>query len=177
MIDGRQALRRQKSGAFTIVELMIMISIAGILVILVIPRIDDIGQINAGIAVDKVLADLRYAKRFAINHNCRSRVAYDSAGDTYAVSEDSSGSFQTAEDPTTRGNFIVDLNAGIWSGVGIGPVSFDGQSTVEFDSTGAPYSVSAGAPSPLSSDGSVEVGSNAPLIRVGAGSGRIYVET
>ena len=138
--------------AFTFIEIMVVVIIIAILAIVVIPRMVNVSEMRLEMAAHKLAADLKYAREFAMNHNCRSRVVFAPDTSTYTVSENSSGSWQAAKDPATRDDLIVTLNQGNYAGVSIVSANFDGDTLVEFDSLGTPYSSGGGT---LGSTGSV----------------------
>lgn len=140
---------------FTLIEIILVIIVLSIIAIVAIPKFTDMVEHRRFVAAEKIQADLRWAQQFAVNKNCRARVVFNSGAESYAITENSSGSFVNATDPTTRGDFNVQLNTGHYSGVVIDSVSFDGQDIVEFDSIGRPYSYNGSSSTALSSTGRV----------------------
>jgi len=141
---------------FTLIELVLVIAVIFIVAIIALPRIVSINDFRQAAATDKVRQDLSYARDYAVNNNCRSRVLYNTANDSYTVTSDLSGSWQDIADPATHTSpFTVTLNQGAFIDVEITGVNFDGQVTVEFDSLGRPYSYDGSSSTLLSSDGSV----------------------
>lgn len=157
---------------FTLIELIVVIIVLGIIAIAAVPRIMNIGQMRLNIALEKVAGDLKYAHEFAMNHNCRSRVTF--SDNSYTVEEDSSGSWQTARDPSTQDDFTVVLNTGNYRGVVIVSATFNGGAIIEFDPIGAPYTSSG---NPLVETGSVVIsgGGTERSINIAPVTGRIYV--
>ena len=163
------------SKSFTLIELVIILLLVGILAIIAAPRIVSIYGFRQGAALTRVKADLKYVMEFAINNSCKTRVAYNTTGDTsYTATTDLSGSWDDMIDPTTNTSpFSVSLNTGNYLGVKITNVNFDGQAAVEFDSIGRPYSYDGGSATLLSSDGSITlIGDRSITITVD--TGRIY---
>lgn len=140
---------------FTLIEIVVILVILAIIAIVAIPKITSITESRQLIAADKIQADLRWAQQFAINRNCKTRVAFNTGTESYTITENSSGAFVTAINPTTRENFIVQLNTGQYSGVVIGSVTFDGQATVEFNSIGRPYAYNGATSIALAATGTV----------------------
>jgi len=126
---------------FTLIELVITLIIVAILAVLAVPRIMDIGGMRLDTVVDKVAADIKYSREFAMNHNQRTRITFDAGAESYTIRalDVQSGVWNIIQDPTTRGNFQVFLNLGACTGVVIMSANFDGQSAVEFNSYGAPF--------------------------------------
>lgn len=162
---------------FTLLELVITIIILVIIAVVAVPKITDIIQNRQLIAARKIQADLRWAQQFAVNKNCRTRVAFNAGAESYTVSENTSGSFATATDPTTNSPFTVTLNTGQYAGVVINSAGFDGQNTVEFDSIGKPYaSDGTGSPPALTAPGTVSL-PNSISITVTPETGKIGVSS
>lgn len=161
--------------AFTLIELVVTIIILAIIAVVAVPRITDIIQNRQLVAARKIQADLRWAQQFAVNKNCRTRVAFNAGAESYTVSENTSLSFVTATDPTTNSSFTVTLNTGQYAGVEISSVSFDGQNTVEFDPLGKPYaSDGTGSPPALAATGTVSL-PNSISITVTPETGKVSV--
>ncbi len=122
---------------FTFIELVLIIVIIGIIAVVAIPKMMDIGEVRLAAALEKVAADLRYAREFAMNHNSRSKVVF--SANEYTIYEESAGAWQIIEDPATRDDYTILLDSGLYRGVTIASVTFDGGSEVQFDALGAPY--------------------------------------
>jgi len=147
------------SKAFTLVELVIIVLLIGILAVIAVSRVGVVSNFRQEGTLTKVRADLRYAKEYAMNNSCHARVAYDTAGDTsYTITTDLSGSWADMEDPTTHvAPFTVTLNTGNYAGVQIASANFDGQTTVEFDAIGRPYSYDGAISTLLAVTGAVTI--------------------
>ncbi len=155
---------------FTLIELIVVLLIVGILAAVAVPRILTISDFRQEAALNKVKADLKYVREFAVNNSCRTRVAYDIGGDSYTATKYEEGAWQNMIDPTTNTSpFTVTLNSGNYSGVKFTSVNFNGQ-TVMFDSIGRPYD-GAGVPLP-ETGGSVEL-TGGDTITVTEETGRI----
>jgi prepilin-type N-terminal cleavage/methylation domain-containing protein len=139
---------------FTFIELIMVIAVVAVLALVIVPRMLDIGEAALETAIRKVAADMKYARDFAVNHRCGSRVDFEPLTHSYTVYEDSSGSWDIAQDPTTGEDFTVILNEGQYKGVIIVSVDFDGNDLIEFNSAGEPFT-SGGR---LTGLGTVEMG-------------------
>lgn len=127
---------------FTIIELVMILTLIAILAAVAIPRFSGYGATKQGNAVLKIASDIRYAQNRATTTQQRSRVSivdattyevYFCASYTQATCTCTSG-WSFATDPYTRGNFQVYLNTD-YSGVEI----VSTVSLLEFDSLGRPY--------------------------------------
>ena len=163
------------SKSFTLIELIIILLLVGILAIVTVPRMLSIQGFRQEATLNKVKADLKYVMEFAVNNSCKTRVAYNTTGDTsYTATTDLSGSWDDMTDPTTHTSpFTVTLNTGNYLGVKITNVNFDGHAGVEFDSIGRPYSYGGGSATLLSSDGSITL-TGGKSITITVDTGRIY---
>jgi prepilin-type N-terminal cleavage/methylation domain-containing protein len=138
---------------FSFLELVIVLAILGILAVVAIPRILNMGEVRLDMALSKVAADLGYAREYAVNHNGRTRVTFSAGQDSYMVEEYDAVTLAwgVLENPTTREDFDIRLGQGPYSNVDITGASFNGQSRVEFNSIGEPF----GGGAPLASTGTV----------------------
>ena len=123
---------------FTLVELVLMISIIGILAYLAVPRVAGISDARLDAASVRIATDLRYARGRAASDRERFGVAFDPARDRYAVYASRPGTPVT--DPADRSRPLgVDFRApSELHGVEIESAAFGRGSTVAFDSWGVP---------------------------------------
>jgi prepilin-type N-terminal cleavage/methylation domain-containing protein len=165
-----------KRYGFTFLELVIAITVLAVVAVALLPRLFDPGKVRLDLALEKLSADMKYAREFAMNRNCRAGLTFSPSTDTYTVYEDSSGSWAIARDPTTREDFVVALNQGRYKGVVIASAVFDGGSLVWFNSLGEPHSASS---APLAATGSAMLGyaggTEQYSVNVTPTTGRIYV--
>jgi len=126
---------------FTFIELIIVLIVVAILAVVAVPRIMDIGGMRLDTAMDKVAADIKYGREFAMNHNQRTRITFDAGAESYRIDafNTQTSAWDFIQDPTTRADFQVFLDQGSYVGVGIESALFDGLSAVEFNSYGAPF--------------------------------------
>ena len=143
-------------GAFTIVELIVVMVILAIAAMLAVPMISSAADVQVRSAANMIAADLDYAKSMAISRQKNHSVIFDPANESYEV-HDASG---TVIDHPIKGgsDFVVDLQADSrLSRVDIVSADFDAQTTVTFDYLGSPLTPPA---NPL----------NSGVITLGAGS-------
>lgn len=129
---------------FTLIELVMILTLIAILAAVAIPRFSGYGAIKQGNAVVKMASDIRYAQNRATTTQQRSRMNFNSST-TYDI-QFCNGVYDTATctcpawvlatDPYTRGPFQIDLNND-YSGASISIPAAG--SWLEFDSLGRPY--------------------------------------
>jgi prepilin-type N-terminal cleavage/methylation domain-containing protein len=92
VVDGRLRRRRARAG-FTLLELIVVLTIAGIIAGAAVPRIDyDRYRVDAG--GRRVRAALQSAQRFAIMRQTNVVVMFDTAGRQMRVLEDVNNNYQ-----------------------------------------------------------------------------------
>ncbi len=146
-----------------------------VLAAVAIPLISNFGTLAVTEAATKVQADLRYAKELAITSNLHTRVAFSTGSNNYTITQDNgTGTFVNITDPLTKAtSFTVSFTTLTeYKGVSITAVSFAGQTTLEFDALGRPYSVNAGVATILGSDGTITL-NGATVITVTKNTGSI----
>jgi Tfp pilus assembly protein FimT len=115
---------------FSLVSLIIAMTVLGILAAVAIPGWDGLVGIKLGSASRRVMTDLRYAQDLAIRVGVIHSVTFRGSG--YQIRKQGAG---VIEDPSYRGRlFAVDL-ASEYPGIGIA-ATFPGGSTVYFNRKG-----------------------------------------
>ncbi len=133
-------MMRDMEAAFTTVELIIVIVIIAVLAVVVVAGAGGTARMRISVAAERVKGDIRYAQEEACTRHMRTWVEFDAANETYSLYVgDVKATRVLMTDPMTRGNYIIQLNAGDYSGTEIISVDFDSRSTLEFDSMGTPY--------------------------------------
>ena len=124
------------AGAFTLAEMVVVIIIMAIAAAIIIPQAVGTSSLQAQSAARMVMADLEYAQSEAIFTQSLVTVTFDSAGNSYTISNASGPLVH----PINKEEYVVDLDSqtGLES-VSISAVSFAG-SAVTFDALGAPDS-------------------------------------
>ncbi len=131
---------------FTLVEVLVVLTIIGIAGMVVVPRMLAAGTLGVQAAARSVISDLQFAQSDAIAKQTSRRVVFDVAnnlcrvtdadGVTLHVEWKVGGSSDSGGD---GGNYITDFNAdGRFGGVEIVEASFGGENSVEFDDMGSP---------------------------------------
>lgn len=146
------------NNGFTLISLLMTLTIIGIMAAIAIPGWQELGGVKAGAAARRVMSDLRYAQDLSIMVRKNHSVVFSGSG--YQISRAGAG---VIEDPSYRGEtFVVDL-AAEFPGIGV-TASFGGGSTVTFDTKGG---TSAGGSVVLA------LGGKSVTVLVQAGTGRI----
>jgi len=135
------------SGGFTLVELLIVISIIMIAALTAIPMMSSAASVQIRSAANMLTADLEYAKSMAISRAQNYSVVFDKDAESYRV-EDQNGN--VIPHPVKKGfGYVIDFqNDGRLNKVDIVDADFDGTGVVKFDYLGSPYN---GSNSPLNS--------------------------
>jgi len=154
-----------KSPAFTLIELLIVITMVGFFTVLSVPRFNALrAALKAKGASKKIMADLRYAQSIAMGSDTNVTVCFDDASRSYAARYDN-GTCNGAylKDPFSGGDLIMVFDTDPqFKGV-VFNSSFGG-GHMTFDRLGRP-----------SSDGTVNVtfGDNFYSVGVTAGTGLV----
>ena len=77
----------QKAG-FTVIELIMTLTVIGILAVIAVARMPDIIPIRLSMAARKVQSDIRYAQSLAMTTQRWTRIVFSAAGDNYLVYTD-----------------------------------------------------------------------------------------
>lgn len=135
------ATPRRAARGFTLVELVILISILGLLVMIAVPNRSAVDEVSLRAAARRLASDLRYAQGQSIARRIRHGVRFDVAEKRYEVV--ATGRGEPIEDPGARGHALVvsfkDPSAA--HGVTLVSASFDGAPEVSFDSFGVPSNI------------------------------------
>lgn len=131
----------KKNQGYTLIELVLLMSLIIILAVSAIPFFINVGETKAEAAAKKLISDLTYARQLARNYNDIHGISFDSAAETYTVHQYNPSTFSstTVTDPLTRSNMVINYSqiAGL-SGVNIQSVNFGGTSIIRFSTMGAP---------------------------------------
>jgi prepilin-type N-terminal cleavage/methylation domain-containing protein len=93
-------LGRLQEGAFTIIELIIVMMVVGVLAAFATPHL---GRWLATTGIDAaargIATDLQLGKMRAISQNTRYRISFNTENDTYQMQKDVTGTWQDVGDP------------------------------------------------------------------------------
>ena len=122
-------------GAFTLLELLVVLVIIAIAAALVVPQAVSGSDLRALSAARTLMADLEYAQSQAVVTQSDITVTFDQAGNSYRLSNQS----QPLIHPISKKDYVVDFDSSeSLRGVSIAAVNFNGGSTVTFNALGAP---------------------------------------
>jgi prepilin-type N-terminal cleavage/methylation domain-containing protein len=149
---------------YTLIELLIVISVLGIAGALVIPALGDTNVLRVQAAVRTIIADLNYAQSDALARQASRALVFDVEHNTYSILE-VHGQTLNPETDTIR---MVNLNlASTYHDTRLVSAAFDGTNTIVFDELGGP----------VAGPGSSTPGAGGSVVISGSGSQfRINVE-
>lgn len=177
-LSARARPRRRAVGprrAFTLIELVAVIVLIAIVAVVVGgPTLSHIAGMRSSAAASRLAADVRYAQRIALAAGLKTWVAFDAAGDSYALyREDPDNPGRAARlslahplDPSTN---EVQFGDGTFSGVSIASVNINSTDEIEFNHFGVPSDENGVA---LSSHGDVTL-SNGVIVRIHPAGGMV----
>ena len=127
---------------WTLFQVVVAIVVMGVLFVAAMPtyRIDS-KRVDS--AARRLQSDMRYAQQLAMSTRRHTWVTLDVNNETYRLYIEDPAQLGKANriavtDPVDRSDFVVVLDTGEYSGVGIVSADFDSNSEVEFDSVGMP---------------------------------------
>jgi prepilin-type N-terminal cleavage/methylation domain-containing protein len=134
----------RRPNAFTLVEILVVITILGIAAAVIVPELGTRGDLKAAAAARMVMADLIYAQNRAIATQTRHYVKFDttSTPQSYRIVTSITPLVDIQQPVTKASSYLANFGAGGTSGLtecSLGTVSFEGQTTVVFDELGVPY--------------------------------------
>jgi len=167
--------------AFTLIELIVTMTIAAILAVTAIPAFIDMDQARLRRAAHELANHIEMARAMAMSTRRRTWIKFTPGSETYRVyiedpDQAGRGNRQDLSHPVTGAStFEVSLDQDEFEGVLLDSASFGGQQEIEFDWLGKPYN---GWGTALSSDGTVVLSAdgNTRTVRVIAGTGRVQEE-
>jgi prepilin-type N-terminal cleavage/methylation domain-containing protein len=172
---------RRISAGYTLIEILVVVTILGIAGALVIPAMGQTGIIKIQGAVRQVVSDLTFAQADAVAFQERRAVVFDVARSSYAVVQVPGNTIDVAAnilyDPTRpAGRYEIDFRDERYGDARITNVDFgSGSTALIFDGLGGPVeSAASNNPSP---GGTIRLqgAGNAFIISVEAFTGRITV--
>lgn len=124
---------------YTLVEVLIVVTILGIAAALVVPNMLAAGTLGVQAAARIIVADILYAQNEAIAQQRTRSVVFDPANESYSL-QDEFGAVLTARWKSgSANNYAVDFTTDDrFQGVVIVSADFAGVSTLEFDALGGP---------------------------------------
>ncbi len=128
-----------KRAGYTLVEVLIVVTIIGIASAVVVPHMLAAGTLGVQAAARIIVSDILYAQNDAIAQQRIRRVIFDPANESYML-QDENGAILTARwKGGTANNYSTDFTTDDrFQGVVIVSADFSGVSTLEFDALGGP---------------------------------------
>lgn len=158
--------------AFTIYELVLVITILLILAVSVAVKVVSFDEIKLSSAASKLAADISYCQQLAITKQIFHGISFDTTHNQYFLFENSPATkikdpYNRAQDFIVAYNNIEELN-----GVSINAVNLNSTSQLRFDGLGIPYDANQNA---LNTDGSItlRMGANSKTITITPQTGKI----
>lgn len=177
---------RRRAGAFSIIELVMILLVVAILAAVAITQVPDMLGMRISQGALKIQSDIRFAQRLAMQLQRRTGVLFSVASDTYSIYIENTYLANDwninvkAQDPLTHKNFDVQLNAGDFQGVDITTVLFNAAGyALVFDRNGDPYGMQPSFPftaAALTYPAGIVLNTNRKYILVSPATGRVNVQ-
>lgn len=131
--------RRNDPRGFTLVEILVMVTIIAIASAVVVPYMLEQGQMGVQAAGRIIITDILYAQNEAIAHQQSRRVVFDADKNQYSLTDETGEVLSVGWKGGTGPNYLIDFaNDQRFSGVALGEIDFGGSTTIEFDALGSP---------------------------------------
>lgn len=173
----RKVQRYENLGSFqvfTLLELIIVILVVSISAAVIVPRMGEIRPFALDAAVQRLVADMRYAQRLAMSRHQIHGVSFKITQERYIVYQGSEAT--PVDDPFNKGSdFIVNYaEEEPFKEVDLYSANFGGATEVRFDSYGTPLDTSDTA---LETIGAVTLrsGNNEIVIQIIPNTGKIDI--
>jgi prepilin-type N-terminal cleavage/methylation domain-containing protein len=133
----------RRAPAFTLVEILVVVTILGIAAAIIVPQIGSRGDLKAAAASRLIMADLIYAQNRAISTQTKHYVTFStSTPQSYRIVTSMTPLVNITHPITKASEYAVTFgsngSAGL-SDISLGTVSFEGKTTIAFDELGVPY--------------------------------------
>ena len=163
--------------AFTLIELLAVVTVTGILAVVALPAVSQLAATQRRAAANVLQRDLTYARERASGTGVTTWVVFSGSLQSYAVLSENAASpgragATTLIDPATQTGFVKKFGQGEYANISLGSISFDSDNEVGFDRLGRPLRTSGAL---RTTDGTVIL-SNAWRVRVAARTGLVTVE-
>lgn len=144
----RTTTRRRVRAGYTLIEVLLTVSIMGLAAAIVVPNMLQGGTLGVQAGARMIIADLLFAQNEAMAQQSARRVVFDPAGNSYRVEkfDTASNAWVLEYNPVIGGatdeqNYTIDFDDdGRFRGINIVSATFNGTTQVEFDDLGNPSS-------------------------------------
>ena len=128
-----ETLKSPFSKGFSLIELLVMLTILGLLAAVASTKIFDIStSVRVSSAINQINSDIELVKEMALAKHKTMSITYNKTTDEYIIRE---GSSIMNEYPGSN-NGTIRLSEGIFSGVDITQVNINGSNKITFDKWG-----------------------------------------
>lgn len=130
---------------FSLVELVSVIALTGVIAVAIAgPTLGYMSKIRSRSAATRILADIRYVQRHAMNSRLRTWIVFSTGSNNYRLYAETSpgagkGTRTALTHPLNQSNSAVQFGSGTNLAVNITAVNINSTSEIEFDSWGKPY--------------------------------------
>lgn len=165
-------LARAKRSAYTLIELLIVVTVLGIASAILIPSMGSTGVLRVQAAVRQIVSDITVAQSESLAFQRGRAIIFNTTTNSYQVVEVRGGQI----DPVA--NLITEISLGsgaVYGDARITEATFDGDATLIFDELGAP-TLSPGQSQPTATGIlTIEGSGNRFRIEIDGYTGRVLV--
>lgn len=136
--------------AYTLIEVLVVVTILGILGALIVPQMSSAGVLRAQSAVRTLVSDITFAQSDAMAFQRGRAIVFDVENNSYTVVEVTGPELDTVNDvlSVTGRELRVSFSDPVFGGARLASADIDGGAVLIFDEMGAPVTVPQGnAPS------------------------------
>jgi prepilin-type N-terminal cleavage/methylation domain-containing protein len=135
----RQSTLCRSRRGYTLVEVLLVVTILGIVSAMVVPSMLTAGSMGVQAAARIIVADLLYAQNEAVAQQANRSVTFDLANNRYQLTDETGTVLTESWISGTAENYVVDFSRDSrFQGVSLLEVDFDGGNTIAFDDLGGP---------------------------------------
>ncbi len=156
----KHAVQRSRGRGYTLIEMLIVITILGTSAAMVIPSMGSVGVLRIQAAVRSVVADVTFAQMDALAYQEERAVVFDEDGNFYTLTRVPGGTIDPDADalfdpkgPDQRYRVMLDEDR--FGGSFLRDISLNGGTAIIFDEMGAP--IASPSSSTLSDGGSIQI--------------------
>ncbi len=131
-------MRKLKNQAFTLIELMAVVMIAGILAAIVVPSISPSDDFRASAAARVMLSDITYAQAQALATQKKFYVVFEDSQYSIQSRASDGAALAVVTHPVTKQDFTCPFGSGHLNNVYLATAQFGTQSVLSFDESGTP---------------------------------------